>query len=273
LRSLKEYLDQFRIARLFSFIFLLARSTVKDRPFISRFVIVIISELFLSNLYGQDLTIKNLSLEHSVLTIEYDLVDSIPGRFYTVRLYYSGDGFLNPMTKTSGDIGLEVVPGRGKMISWKFQEEFGDRPLPKSSFEVRAKTFVPFINTQSINAHTSFKRGRKFDLTWKGGSQQNILNFDLVRGQKRILTFSNVANVGHHVFEIPTTIKPGKGYRFRISDSKNSDEVVFTKEFKIKRKVPLTLKSGIVVGVSAILVFLLSESENGLPDPFTPPNR
>ena len=59
-------------------------------------------------------------------------------------------------------------------------------------------------------------------------------------------------------------IKPGKNYRFRISDSKNEDEVVFTNRFVIKRRVPLFLKALPVIMAGSVLYLMLDgKGENG----------
>ena len=41
---------------------------------------------------------------------------------------------------------------------------------------------------------------------------------------------------------IPTSVKPGKGYYFLVSDSKNKDQVMKTNTFIVKRQVPLAIK-------------------------------
>ena len=90
------------------------------------------------------------------------------------------------------------------------------------------------MSTESINAYKEFKRKRTYNLTWSGGAPQNILNFDRMKGAKKVISFPNLANVGHHSFEFPVYIKPWKNYHVRISDSKNTDEQVVTTPFRIK---------------------------------------
>jgi hypothetical protein len=226
--------------------------------------------------FAQSIEIKGIAFTDSKLVIDYDLLDSLEGRFYSVRVYSSADGFLNPLTGITGDEGLEVKPGRDKTIAWAFKEELPSGFDGKVSVEVRGRIFVPFIGVPDINHYKVFKRKRKYNLTWTGGTAQNVLNFDLYNGEKKVHTFPNLANVGHYAFEFPPHIKPGKDYRFRISDTKNKEEVVYTEPFRIKRKVPLLLKviPTLAVGYAAYFFLMSGEggagSDTGLGDPPPP---
>jgi hypothetical protein len=101
------------------------------------------------------------------------------------------------------------------------------------------------------------------------------LNFDLYNGEKKVHTFPNLANVGHYSFEFPPHIKPNKNYRFRISDTKNKEEVIYTEPFKIKRKIPLLLKVIPTLAIGYAAYFFLqggkeAPGDNGLADPPPP---
>jgi hypothetical protein len=225
---------------------------------------------------AQNIEIRGIAFTDNKLVIGYDLLDSLEGRFYSIRVYASTDGFLNPLTKIMGDEGLEVKPGRDKTISWAFKEELPPGFDGKVSVEVRGRIFVPFIGVPGISQYKVFKRKRKYNLTWTGGTAQNVLNFDLYNGEKKVHTFPNLANVGHYSFEFPPYIKPDKNYRFRISDTMNKEEVVYTDLFRIKRKVPLLFKviPTLIAGYAAYF-FLQGNDEaapldNGLGDPPPP---
>jgi hypothetical protein len=206
---------------------------------------------------GQSIELKFVEIKQNKVVVHFDILDSLEARFYSIRVYSSADGYLNPLEKITGDIGLEVRPGKNKAIVWAASEELSSTFKDKISLEIRGRIFIPFINTESINQYKLFKRRRKYDLTWKGGSPQNVLNFDLYKGEKKITSFPNLSNVGHHTFEFPSHVRPGKDYRFKISDAKNKEEVVFTNQFRVKRKVPLLLKIVPLVAVGVALNFLL----------------
>jgi hypothetical protein len=172
---------------------------------------------------------------------------------------------------------LEIKPGKDNKVIWNVREELGASFNGKISLEIRGRHFIPFINVESINQYKVYKRKRKYNITWTGGTPQNILNFDLYDGEKKILTYPNVANVGSYSLEFPTHVKPKNNYRFRISDSKNKEDVVYTTSFKIKRKVPLLIKAVPVLLIGSGLYLILQPKENGggesdLPGPIVPHN-
>ncbi|MBS1506699.1 MAG: hypothetical protein JSS79_08640 [Bacteroidetes bacterium] len=209
---------------------------------------------------GQSIELNYVEFSGGRLVVHYDLMDTVEGRFYSVRLYSSSDGFLNSVEKVSGDVGLEVRPGKDKKIYWDYKNETGTSLSGKLSIEIRGRLFVPFINTENISAYKVMKRNRRYNLTWSGGTPQNILNFDLMRGDKKVVTFPNLANVGHHAFEIPGYVRPGNNYHFRISDSKNKEDVVNTSLFRVRRKTPLAIKALAVAGFVAGVYMVVSGS-------------
>jgi len=211
------------------------------------------------NTSAQTIEIKYVEFAANQVVLHYDLVDSVADRFFTIRLYSSKDNFLNPLEKITGDVGFEIGPGPNKKIVWNAKEEFGDQFDGKISLLLRGRIFVPFIKLDQINQYKVFKRLRKYDLTWGGGTPQNILNFDLYNGDQKIMTFPNLANVGHHQFRFPAHVKPGKNYRFKVSDTKNKEGVVFTKSFQIKRKVPLLIMAVPIAAIVTTIVLLRDE--------------
>jgi hypothetical protein len=239
-----------------------------------KFLVLSISLLSISvAAHCQDLRLSYLEFKGNKVLVHYSLNDSIAGRRYTVRLYSSNDNFLNPLQQISGDVGLEVKPGVDNKIVWNAGQELGASFQGKLSLEIRGRVFIPFINTESINQYKVFKRGRKYNITWSGGSPQNVLNFELYRKDRKVAIFPNIANVGHHTIEFSNHIKPGKGYVFKISDFKNKEDLVYSEPFRIKRRIPLFLKviplGALAYGVSLIVN---QDSDSGGDDDIPLPN-
>ncbi|HEX8060707.1 MAG TPA: hypothetical protein VF473_07205 [Cyclobacteriaceae bacterium] len=221
---------------------------------------------------AQDVAINTIEVNSSQIIVHYDLLDTTKNRTYTVFVYSSLDNFLAPLKKISGDAGLEVKPGPNKRIVWDSKEELG--PMFNSGFqlEVRGNVYVPFIQFEGFNAVKVRKRAVPFLVKWFGGTRQNILNFELYKGEKLVYSFPNVPNTYEYKLVIPVSVKPGKGYHLKVSDTKNKDQVVNTGEFAIKRKYSLALKAVPVVLVGGAVYFLTSghtspKEKPGPPDP------
>ena len=61
-----------------------------------------------------------------------------------------------------------------------------------------------------------------------------MLKFELYQGNTRVKVFEERPNIGNTALIIPTDVKPGKGYRFRVSDVRNRDEIVYSGTFGVK---------------------------------------
>lgn len=218
---------------------------------------------------AQEFSITKVELAGDKVNIYYNLVDTVKSRTYTVELYASTDNFVSRLQKVSGDLGLEVRPGGNHKITWAAKEELGPVFDGKVGLEVRGRLYVPFVRVEGLSK--VYKRGRKFPITWTGGTQQNVLNFDLYQGDEMVYPFSNIANVGQTELTIPTTVKPGDNYHFRITDNKNKDQIVNTPAFEVRRKVPLAAKVAPVLVVGGAIYLLTGKTEdNTIPDPVSP---
>jgi hypothetical protein len=236
---------------------------------------IIITILGLSHAaFSQEFQIKNVRLEDGKVILKYNLKDTIPGRRYTINLYSSEDDFVSPLSSVSGDIGLEIAPGSGKEIKWDAKSEYGSDFKGSLSLEVKGRLFVPFVRLEDLSTYKAFKRKKDYNITWVGGRGNQVLNFNLYKGEKKVTTYPNVANVGEYNLKFETDIKPGGNYYFKVEDSKNKDDVVLTQKFKIKRKVPLVLKLAPIAIVGGLVGYLVTSSDSSgtrtIPDPITP---
>ena len=235
-----------------------------------RKLLFVIGLLSAGTAVGQKFSIKRVEVAGDMVNLYYDLADTIVSRTYTISVFSSKDNYISPLAKVTGDLGLEVRPGGNKKITWNAKEELGADFEGKVGLEVRGRLYIPFVRLDGLNK--TFKRTRPTEITWTGGTQQNILNFDLYRGDDKITTFPNIANVGHYTLTMPTTIKPGKGYKFKITDSRNKDQIVFSQPFAVTRKIPLLMKAIPVCLVGAGVYFLASgnKGDENIPDPIVP---
>ncbi|MEO1253305.1 MAG: Ser-Thr-rich GPI-anchored membrane family protein [Bacteroidota bacterium] len=231
--------------------------------------------------HAQSLEIKSISLNGSDVIISYDLLDDDLNHKYTLRLYSSQDNFVQPLTNVVGDVGIDQSVGGNKQIIWHVKDELGDDFKGDVSLELKGKLYIPFVTLNNFEDISSMKRSRPYNVTWAAGRGSNVLTFDLFNGKDEIVhTYTNIANVGEYQLEIPKDIKPGKNYRFRITDQRNKEDVVFTPYFTIKRKIPLVAKVALfgLAGSGAVLLGGRGNSGVGggevplLPDPILPNN-
>jgi hypothetical protein len=220
---------------------------------------------------GQDFKVNRVELAQGKVNIYYDLVDST-ARGYTINVYASRDNFIAPLQKVTGDAGLEVKAGKGKKIVWDAPAELGPDFDGKMGLEVRGRVYIPFVRFERFEEYKAIKRGKAYNISWTGGTPQNILHFDLYKGEKKVASFTDIANTGKYKLTLPTNVKPGSNYKFKITDTKNKDEVVYTGNFTVKRKVPLLLKVIPILGVGALAATLGGSGSKGAKEIVDPVN-
>ncbi len=220
---------------------------------------------------SQEFDIKQVELTTEGVVLHYDLTDTTKNQFYTIHAFSSKDNFLNPLTRVKGDVGLEVRPGSNKRIVWD-PKEFGADYKGEVEIEIRGKLYVPFVRFTNLADYKAIKRGKPTTLLWTGGTRQNILNFNLYKDDQLITVIANIANSGSHEITIPKSVKPGSGYYFIVSDTKNKDLAMKTSSFTIQPKIRLVFKLIPVVAAGAIVYTLIPEpTPDPLEAPFGPP--
>ena len=68
------------------------------------------------------------------------------------------------------------------MIIWMAREELGNDFDGRITLEVKGGLYVPFITIEGFGEGTVFKRGKPRDITWTGGRGDNVLKFELYKG-------------------------------------------------------------------------------------------
>ncbi|WP_425393064.1 hypothetical protein [Ekhidna sp.] len=217
-----------------------------------KFSKLLISLLVLSPFwsFSQEVQITNIQMKGPDMVITYNLIDERIDRSYSMHLYTSLDNFIQPVEKVSGDVGVDIPVGANKTIVWNAKEELGEFN-DGIKLEIKGQIYVPFIELDGVERGMILKRGKMTDIRWTGGRGDNILNVDLYQGEKLVRGLGELPNTGNANLKIPSNVPPGKGYRYKISDERNRDEVVYSPSFEVKRKFPLLIKvgSGITIGV------------------------
>lgn len=226
---------------------------------------------------SQTITIKKVELAGENIIVHYDLDDSNPNNEYKLELYGSNDNFISPLKNVKGDIGPEVIPGVNKTVEWNIRKEYGNYK-GRVALEVKGKVYIPFVKLQNFNTEKKYKRGTSINLGWKPGSP-NPVNIELYKSGQRVHGDNGLPNNGSHTLYIPSNTKRGSDYRLKITDARNSEDVLYTNDFTVKPKVPLLLKLFPILAIGGAVATLTGgdgpagkPSEQTLPDPDFPNN-
>ncbi|MFK7952950.1 MAG: hypothetical protein AB8B73_08900 [Ekhidna sp.] len=191
---------------------------------------------------AQEIQITNIQKKGEDISVTYNLIDERIDRSYSIHLYTSQDNFIQPVKLVKGDVGVDISVGPNKTITWKAKEELGADFTGGMKLEIKGQIYVPFVELDGIEEDMIIKRGKPTDLVWFGGRGDNILSVELYRADQLVKSFEELPNTGSASLVIPTNVKPGDNYMYRISDSRNRDEVVFSNKFIVQRKIPLIPK-------------------------------
>jgi hypothetical protein len=219
-----------------------------------RVILLVIAALVTSAAFAQSVVIKKVELAGELVIVHYELDDSNPNNEYLINLYTSKDNYFAPVTKVTGDVGVDIKPGTDKKISWKIRDEYGAYK-GKLALEIRGKVYVPFVRLQGFDASKTLKRGKTYNLKWKVAGS-NPINIELYKGGQRISGEINQPNNGEHALFIPKHAGKGGDYRLRFSDARNPEEVVYSEYFKVGPKIPLWMIAVPVVVVGGVVAIL-----------------
>lgn len=217
-----------------------------------------------TSLQAQTIVIKQVQLAGEKVIVHYDLDDGNPNNEYLLNLFSSKDNFTAPLSKVKGDIGAEVKPGLNKKIEWSIREEYGGYK-GKIALEIRGRVYVPFVKLTNFDLTKSYKRGKSYPLTWKVGGT-NPIHVELFKGSQRVQGDNNHPNNGSYTLTIPSGAKPGDDYRLKFTDSRDSEEVIYTSYFKVTPKIPTLVKIGVPVLIAGVAVAVLAGGGGGDPE-------
>lgn len=238
-----------------------------------RILLLCVVLLFGATSYAQTVAIKKIELLKEKVIVHYDLEDNNPNNQYQINLYASKDKYSAPLTKVTGDVGSEVNPGVGRRIEWNLMQEYGAYK-GKISLEIRGRVFVPFVKLKNFDTKRVYKRGKSYPVAWRPGNT-NPIHIELYKGSQRIGGELGHPNNGTYSLAINSKVKPGKDYRLKITDSKKTDEIVYSDYFRVKPKLPLLLKVIPVLGLAGLITTLGGGGGGGnetpAPDPIADP--
>lgn len=115
-----------------------------------KFTLFWISSILTIVVSGQEIQITNILLKGEEISVSYNLVDERVDRSYSIRLYTSQDNFIRPMQLVRGDVGVDILVGPNKTMTWKAKEELGADFFGGIKLELKGEIYVPFIELDGI---------------------------------------------------------------------------------------------------------------------------
>jgi len=121
---------------------------------------------------------------------------------------------------------------------------------------------------------SKYKRGNAIQIRWTGGNPEDEFALDLFDGRFHYRHVGELKNSGTYPWIIPKDVKPGKEYKFKLTNTNDFGEYAFSKSFIVKKKVPLAVwivPGALIVGGAVYLLFFHGEGEiQPLPAPIEP---
>jgi len=206
-------------------------------------------------LLAQEVSDFTYQLVEGKIEINYTLSGQSSDR-YEVSLYNSLDNFAVPLTLVSGDIGMDIIPGKNKNITWDAKSELGEF---KGNLSLKLKTrFIPFI-TFDITKGAKFKRGKSQDISWKS-SKANKLKLELYQGNNKVSDLTRSSSANNYNWAIPKKMALGENYKVKATAN---GRYAYSEAFSIKRKVPIILWVIPAVAVIGGTVAVIAGSGSG----------
>lgn len=117
------------------------------------------------------------------------------------------------------------------------------------------------ITFDEVSKQESLKRGKEYQISWKGGSSNEIVTVQLLKKDVVVKEWPSILNTGKCLVYLPSNLKPG-GYSFAIINS-STQALIQSDQTKIKRRIPLFVKLSAPITLAVIV--LLMNQENDMP--------
>jgi hypothetical protein len=237
-------------------------------PTLIRVLTVFVFLLGSAVLHAQTIENLRVTFDGQKVFITYDLLHPNPGEKFQVAIFGSHDNYTIPLSFVEGEVGQNIYPGKSKQVVWNVKNVLPPDFDGELIFKIRvtdlaaAITFIPL-------SKVAYKKGQPVDIQWTGGSSSDLITIQLYRGGAVKSTIVDKSTNSHmHQWQMPRNQKAGKEYTLRVFNSLQPNEFVTSQAFRIKPKVPIIVKLGVLAGVGAGAFILFSGGEE-VPGPIS----
>lgn len=222
-------------------------------------------KLIFSLLYANGQVAKNvqsgLSADEQSILIRYDLIAEVNNETFNIIPYVVFPDSTTRIFHVTGDVGKGITPGTNKKIVWDFNTEI-DFFVGTVSFLIVPEYVFPISDK-----HSKIKRGKLYNYKLPDGFNRGYKLF-LYSYKKKYIEVDLPFQFYEDRLEInyPKKIRPGK-YQLLLQNN-SSEESIYTRPFKIKRKIPLFTYAVPVIAFGIYYAYTIaSEASRDLPGP------
>lgn len=219
---------------------------------------VLICAFLVTKAQAQEIKNVTASFVNNRVTLYYDL-NGTENAEYQVQVYSSFDGYNKPLELVKGEVGEEILIGKGKRINWNAEGEL-HKFQGELTFKIVAKLSAPPLELTTPLVNKSFRMGNKIELVWIGGLPQRQVELSLYKDGKVVTKLAKMGNSGSISWKIPKNILPSTNYQVIIQSGHVEVESV---PFTIKPALPIYVKLSPLALLGAAIPFIGKGNEGG----------
>jgi hypothetical protein len=215
--------------------------------------------------------VDNISyaFEKGMIVVRYDFLKAEQGTEYELFLYSSHDNFKKPLQNVTGDVGRGIEAGSDKVIYWDAKSELGNFK-GKVNLKITGGKYVPLALFEEELFREKIRRANNFEIRWTSGYKPDeMVQLNIQRYNSTLQSF-DIENSGSFVWKIPSDFKTGDGYSIRICKPDNPLKGETSENFKIKTKIPASIKilpAVVVAGTLGIIYGASGKDNNTIEGP------
>ncbi|CAE7857974.1 unnamed protein product [Symbiodinium microadriaticum] len=199
---------------------------------------------------NQEFFIADVRNENNKITIDFRIDGDLPLERYEVMLYSSHDSYSQPMQFVTGDV-EEELPNNDQVYTliWDAQRELIEF---EGEIQLELRGEVSYKPIHSAQEKLSGKQLKETEIQWQGGNPADRVKIELVKNGEVIKEIATSNNTGEYQWLIAKDVEKGKGYRIRLTNVSDAEEVHESPAFAIGGGVNPIIIAGGSAGAAGI---------------------
>ena len=222
----------------------------------------------IGSLQAQRIENIDVQLVNENIILSFDLLpqESIAEK-YDLAITSSIDGHKKPLQVKNGSVS-DVAPKNRLQYTIDGIQNLGDFK-GEVKFRIKATLTYSPLRILSPKDKISVKKGKTLELSWAGGNNTSEYNIELYKSNVLSTTIESKNSSKKSNWKVPKNFRTGNDYKIKIAVDGKENQSVFTKQFTIKRKIPILIKVMPLVVAGGVFA-LISGGGGSDPDPVIP---